>query len=54
MKKFYEAPEMMIEVVDCSDVITSSEVAPACVNGDNACAGKASKDNEIDIEDFTA
>lgn len=51
MKKIYEAPEMMIEVVDCSDVITSSEVTPVCVNGDNACAGK---DNDIDIESFGA
>lgn len=48
MKKIYEAPEMMIEVVDCSDVITSSDV---CVNGDGACA---SKDNDIDIEAFGA
>lgn len=49
MKKTYVAPEMEIEVVDCSDVITTSEPAPVCVNGDDACAGK---DNEIDITWF--
>lgn len=52
MKKIYEAPEMMIEVVDCSDVITSSEITPVCVKGDNSCAANAANDNEISFEKF--
>ena len=28
MKKFYEAPEMVIESVDCMDVVTTSVVEP--------------------------
>ena len=52
MKKIYEAPEMEIEVVDCSDVITSSDADPVCVNGNNACDEEAALDNEIDITWF--
>ena len=40
MKKFYEAPEMVIETVDCADVVTTSVVEPThpanqeCYNAD--------------------
>lgn len=51
MKKFYEAPEMVIESVDCADVVTTSVVVPAQHPANQECFDDA-VDNFIDASLF--
>lgn len=53
MKKFYEAPEMVIESVDCADVVTTSvvEKVHANANVEDGCYA-AQVDNLINIDLF--
>lgn len=52
MKKFYEAPEMVIESVDCMDVVTTSVVeepeVPTPVHPANQECFDANFDNLIE------
>lgn len=48
MKKFYEAPEMVIESVDCADVVTTSTVIE---HANKECFDEA-VDNFIDASFF--
>ena len=50
MKKFYEAPEMVIESVDCMDVVTTSVVED--VHAPDKFYYDANNDNVIDLENF--
>ena len=50
MKKFYEAPEMVIESVDCMDVVTTSVVEPTHP-ANQECFNEAI-DNFIDANEF--
>ncbi len=52
MKKFYEAPEMVIESVDCADVVTTSTVAPAPSHPANQECFDEAVDNFIDASFF--
>lgn len=51
MKKFYEAPEMVIESVDCADVVTTSVVTPTPSHANEECFD-AQIDNLIDASFF--
>lgn len=51
MKKFYEAPEMVIESVDCADVVTTSVVTPAQHPANQECYN-ADIDNLINVDLF--
>ena len=54
MKKFYEAPEMSIEIVDCADVVTSSDVVvpPTHAADCGVGAGAVDVDNFVSYEQF--
>ena len=47
MKKFYEAPEMVIESVDCMDVVTTSVVDVEPTHPENQECFDAAVDNLI-------
>lgn len=53
MKKFYEAPEMSIEVVNCADVVTSSDVVVEPKHAaDCEVANGVDVDNFVSYEQF--
>ncbi len=53
MKKFYEAPEMSIEIVDCADVVTSSDVVVEPTHAaDCGVAAGVDVDNFVSYEQF--
>ena len=52
MKKFYEAPEMVIESVDCADVVTTSVVVPEPTHPANQVCYDEDVDNLINIDLF--
>lgn len=49
MKKFYEAPEMSIEIVDCADVITSSGTVVEPTH-----AADCEVANGVDVDNFVS
>ena len=49
MKKFYEAPEMSIEVVNCADVVTSSDVVVPPTHAADCEVGKG-----VDVDNFVS
>lgn len=52
MKKFYEAPEMVIESVDCADVVTTSVVTPEPSHPANQECFDPAFDNFVDASFF--